>query len=368
MTATAAAFALPALQAPRPADLHALGIGIVGAGWIVQDGHLPAYRDAGYRVEAVHDLDLEKAREVAGRFGVARTCATLEELLAHPDVDVVDIAVPAAEQPALALAAIAAGKHVLCQKPFAEELAAAVEMVEAAEAAGRVLCVNQNMRYGSTWLVLRGLAATGWLGDLRSAELQVNVTTHWHDYGDWLLPLERLDIMNHSLHYFDALRTLLGDPETVYCRGLRHPAQKVRGETWTTALLEYPDDRLGLIKVDHNALDDQRDWFSRFRVDGLRGTASGTTWYLFEGLVLERETLRFRCPVVTGDAWVEPLLADTGMPASFAATMGELMRAVETGEPAPNSGRDNLGTLRLAFAAYRSMAERRPVAPAEIEA
>jgi predicted dehydrogenase len=357
-----------ALEPPPPADPGRLGIGIVGTGWIVQDGHLPAYRDAGYRVEAVYDLDVEKAGEVAARFGVPRVCRSLDELLATPEVGVVDIAVPAANQPSIALSAIAAGKHLLCQKPFAQELAPAVEMVEAADSAGLQLCVNQNMRYGGAWKVLRGLVAAGWLGRPRSAEIQVNVTTHWHLYGDWLVPIERLDIMYHSLHYLDAVRVLLGDPETVYCRGLRHPAQKVVGETWTTTLLEYPDDRLGLVKVDHNALDDQRDWYSRFRLDGTEGTARGHTWYLFEGLVLEREELSFRAPAITADAWVAPLLENTGMPASFAATMAELMVAIETGRPAPNSGRDNLGTMRLVSAAYRSMAERRPVALREIEA
>jgi predicted dehydrogenase len=356
----------PALEPPRPSDPARYGIGVVGTGWIVQDGHLPAYREAGYRVEAVFDLDREKAVEVAERFDIPRVCTTLEELLAVREIDIVDVAVPAANQPPIALAAVATGKNLLCQKPFAESLADAIEMVEAAEAAGVQLCVNQNMRYGSAWLALRGLVAAGWLGALRSAEIQVNVATHWHLYGDWLLPLERLDIMNHSLHYFDAIRVLLGDPETVYCRGLRHPAQKVVGETWTTALLEYPDDRLGVIKVDHNALDDQRDWFSRYRLDGIHGAARGTTWYLFEGLVLDRELLEYRAPAVTGGAWIAPLLENTGMPASFAATMAELMRAVETGIAAPNSGRDNLGTLRLAFAAYRSMEEHRPVALADV--
>lgn len=357
----------PALEPPVLGDPSTYGIGVIGTGWIVQDGHLPAYRDAGYRIEAVFDLDVAKSREVAERFAVPRVCASLDELLGLQEVDIVDIAVPAAEQPPLALAAIAAGKHVLCQKPFAEELGPAIQMVEAAEAAGVHLCVNQNMRYGSAWKVLRGLIAAGSLGQLRSAEIQVNVATHWHLYGDWLVPLERLDIMYHSLHYLDAVRTLLGDPESVYCRGLRHPAQEVAGETWTTALLEYSDDRLGLVQVDHNGLDDQRDWFSRFRLDGVGGVAKGTTWYLFEGLVLERESLTYCCPDVTGDAWIEPLLPDTGMPASFAATMAELMTAIETGRPAPNSGRDNLTTLRVAFAAYRSMAERRPVALDEIE-
>jgi predicted dehydrogenase len=356
-----------ALELPRPADPARHGIGVVGAGWIVQDAHLPAYRDAGYRVEALYDIEHEKAVDVASRFGIPRVCRALDELLGLPEIDVVDIAVPAASQPPIALAAVAAGKHVLCQKPFAEALGPAAEMVEAAEAARVQLCVNQNMRYGGAWRVMRGLIGAGWLGQLRSAEIQVNVTTHWHLYGDWLLPLERLDIMNHSLHYFDGLRVLLGDPATVYCRGLRHPAQQVVGETWTTALLEYPDDRLGLVKVDHNALDDQRDWYSRFRLDGVSGAVRGNTWYLFEGLVSERESLEYRCPEITGDAWVVPLLPDTGMPASFAATMAELMRAIETGEAAPNSGRDNLTTLRLAFAAYRSIEERRPVALSEIE-
>ncbi len=359
---------VPAFEPRLPSDPKRYGIGIVGTGWIVQDAHLPAYDKAGFRVEAVYDLDADTAREVAGARGIPHVCESLDELLGRDDVDIVDIAVPAKEQPEIALAAIATGKDLLCQKPFAETYGEARGIVDAAEAAGRTVAVNQNMRYGAAWKVLRGLVDSGWIGTPRSAEIQVAVTTHWHEYGEWLVPLERLEIMYHSIHYFDALRVLLGDPTSVYCRGLRHPEQKVVGETWTTALLEYPDDRLGLVRIDHNDLDDERDWSSTFRLDGLGGVAKGTTWYLFEGAIEKGERLTFRCPEATGEAWIEPHLANTGMPDSFIGTMGELQAALEAGEQPSHSGRDNLKTLQLVFAAYRSMAEHRPVALDEIDA
>ena len=338
------------------------GIGVAGAGGIVEASHLPAYQQAGFRVEGIHDLDHARAERLAAQFGIPRVCGTLDELLALEGVDVVDIAVPARAQPEIALRALAAGKHLLCQKPFAESFGDAQRIVEAAGLAGRTVAVNQNMRYSPAVSALRTLLERGWLGDPLSAEIQVNVKTPW-DLWEWILPLERLEIMYHSIHYLDALRTLLGDPESVYCTGQRYPGQQARGETRTTTLLEYGanDPRRGLVRVEHNNPNDERDWSCTYRLEGTAGTAKGTFGALFGYPVGVNDSMMYRAPVVTGDAWVTPLLRGRWLREGFVGTMAALLRALDAGQEPAHSGRDNLRTLQLVFAAYASMAEHRPV-------
>src|SRR5690242_6932500 len=96
-----------------------MGIGIVGCGGIVQYGHLPAYRQAGLRVVAVTDVDADKARTVATEFDIPVVAESAERLVALPEVDIVDIAVPPWVQPGIVDLAASAGHHMLCQKPFA---------------------------------------------------------------------------------------------------------------------------------------------------------------------------------------------------------------------------------------------------------
>jgi predicted dehydrogenase len=348
-------------ETPRlPADPRRYGIGIVGAGGIVESAHLPAYRKAGFRVEAIYDLDPAKARRLADQFGIPRPVASLDELLDRPEIAIVDIAIPAWAQPEVARRAIGAGKHLLCQKPFAESYPEALGIVRAAEDAGVRIAVNQNMRFSPLIRAARTLVERGWLGQLVSAEIQVNVKTPWDLWG-WILALDRLEIMYHSIHYLDALRTLLGDPSSVYCRGQGYPGQKARGETRTTTLLEYPDERWGLVRAEHNNPNDARDWSCSFRLEGTGGTAKGTFGALFDYPTGRPDTIRYRSMNRTGDAWVEPSLEGRWFPDGFVGTMAGLMRALDEGREPGHSGRDNLQTLALVFAAYRSMADHRPV-------
>ena len=90
-------------------EKHHKVVGVIGAGGIVAGAHLPAYRKAGLSVHAITDIDKDKAASVAKDFDIPHVYATAEELLADPSIEVVDIAVPASEQPALLMAALDAG-------------------------------------------------------------------------------------------------------------------------------------------------------------------------------------------------------------------------------------------------------------------
>src|SRR5438105_1067458 len=102
-------------ELPRRLD-H--GIGIVGAGGVVNYGHLPAYARAGFKVVAITDKDRERALRTAHTYNVAKVHSTTDELVHDPEVEIVDAAVYPWETIAVAEQAIRAGKHALCQKPL----------------------------------------------------------------------------------------------------------------------------------------------------------------------------------------------------------------------------------------------------------
>src|ERR1700683_4060168 len=129
---------------PRKLDR---GIAIVASGGSVNYAHLPAYKKAGFRVVGITDRNREAAEKTAEQAGILKVYASVEELLGDGDVEIVDVAVYPAGQLEVVEKVTAAKRHLLCQKPFADEYAKAVRSVELAEAAKVKIAVNQQMRW-----------------------------------------------------------------------------------------------------------------------------------------------------------------------------------------------------------------------------
>lgn len=121
-------------------------VGIVGAGYVCAH-HLRALRDLGFvRVVAVCDVDEQKARHMAARFGVERVCRSVAEMAEHRP-DVIHILTPPESHCALALEALQIGCHVFVEKPMAETVEECERMIEAARQAGLILSVNHSARF-----------------------------------------------------------------------------------------------------------------------------------------------------------------------------------------------------------------------------
>ena len=336
------------------------GIGIVGMGGIVQYAHLPAYRKAGFHVVACTDLDYEKAQAVAAAYGIANVYPTVEAMLEDRAVEIVDIAVmPWAQRDVVAKVA-AAGKHMLCQKPLAQDLATAYETVALAAVAGVKQAINQQMRWDAGIRLCRNLIAQGVIGQPTDAQIQVNVSTQWQMW-PWLAAVDKLEIMFHSIHYLDALRFLLGDPEWITSRHARYPNQgDVRGETKTVTILDYANGLQGLVSVNH-----YNEWaepFATFRIVGTQGALDGTIGLMYNYPSGRPDTLQITSHLLGSGNTVMPTLTEKWIPDAFSGPMAALMQAVDTNsEPRDNSTRDNLNTLLVVHAAYRSAAENRSV-------
>src|SRR5581483_7405097 len=160
------------------------GIGCVGAGFIMRDVHLPAYREAGFNVVAIASRTPAHARAAAEQNGVETVYETWQELLDDERVEIVDIAYPPDQQLGIVREAVKRPhvKGILAQKPAAFTLAEAAEMVKAADDAGKKLGVNHNMRYDQSMRALRTLLERGELGEPVVAEIVMNARPHWQEF------------------------------------------------------------------------------------------------------------------------------------------------------------------------------------------
>lgn len=162
----------------RMTNLTTLRAGVIGTGFI-GPVHIEALKRLGVSVTAV--CGSERARDVAARWSIPHvyTNHDYHGLIASRDVDVVHITSPNRHHHAQTLAALAAGKHVVCEKPLAMNVRESDELVEAAQRSGRVLAVNYNVRFYPAVLQLRAMVARGDLGDV------IHVTGSY--FQDWLL-------------------------------------------------------------------------------------------------------------------------------------------------------------------------------------
>jgi predicted dehydrogenase len=329
-----------------------LGIGIVGCGDIVRRCHLPAYQAAGLRVVAVTDVDPARARALADDFGIATVAPDAEALVTTPGVAIVDIAVPPAFQPGIVSLAAAAGRHLLCQKPFALDIDTARGMVELADRSGVRIAVNQQMRWSAGVRASRDLVRRGVIGRPTGARFTVSGGSDWSPW-PWLRSVRRLETMVHGIHHLDAIRSVLGDPERVTAVHGRAPGRDdIAGETRTTTILEYADGAQAVLVVDTD--DPHGPPVGEMRFTGTDGTLTGTI-----GLAEERpDALALH---VAGRSPVAFTFDTRWFPDAFLGPMAELMDAIATGREPETSGRDNLHTLAVVLAAYRSAEERRSV-------
>ncbi len=331
---------------------HRKKIGICGAGGIVDGAHLPAYKKAGLEVVAIFDTDNAKARDVAARHGIPKVYATLAELLADPQVEIVDIAVPAAAQPEIFAQVTAAKKHILAQKPFATTVAVGELMVKQAKDAGIVAAVNQQLRFQEGVAAAHKMVELGWIGTVSNFAINVNLMTPW-ELWPWAKDLERLEVMIHSIHYHDLIRWFLGEATTVFCAAGRTAGQFPIGETRTISTALYQNGVTSVVHANH--VNRGGDNYAEYRIDGDKGSVRGTLGLLYDYPNGRVDTIEINSSVIPTDGWLPYPVTTRWFPDAFIGTMGSVMESISTGVPLRSSVAENLGTLKIVEALYASM-------------
>jgi len=178
--------------------------------------HLPALRNAGFDVRALVGRDPERTAAMAERFGVPHGLTSLDEALALDGVDAVSVATPPGTHAEIVLQAVAAGLHVLCEKPFAADLDEARRMRDAAAAAGVVHLIGTEFRWGTGQALMSRVVRDGDIGSPRLATFLLHIplladpgaeVPEWwsrsEQHGGWLGA--------HASHVVDQVRSSLGE-------------------------------------------------------------------------------------------------------------------------------------------------------------
>ena len=342
-------------------------IGAVGAGFIMADVHLASYKEAGFPVAAIASRTPAKAREVAARWGIPKTHETPRALIEDSDVDILDLAYPPDQQPDLIRHALGQThiKAILAQKPLALDFATAKAVVGEARAAGKILSVNQNMRFDQSMRVLKQILDRGDLGAPVLATIEMRAIPHWQPF---LADYDRLTLLNMSVHHLDVLRFLLGDPIDVFTAVRPDPRTKfAHRDGICVSTLRFPSGALALTMEDvwtgPHEEGFESDIYIKWRVEGTEGLAQGTIgWPDYPAG--SPSTLRYCCRATSGK-WVAPTWSTCWFPQAFKGVMEQLQYAVKTGTEPFLSGADNVKTMALVEAAYQSADETRAVALSE---
>jgi predicted dehydrogenase len=229
-----------------------VGFGIYGLGMIA-DFHAQAITHLqGARLAAVASRDTGRARAFAQRHGVAVAAASIDELAARADVDVVCITTPSGAHLEPALAAIRAGKHVVIEKPIEITTERVDRILEAARAAGVWVVPIFQGRFGEGARTVQAAVAAGRLGRLVLASAYVK----WHRNAQYYTGTHgslALDgggaLMVQAIHGLDLLQWFAGLPSEVFCWTTRRVHTGIEVEDTATAALKFPGGALGAIEA-----------------------------------------------------------------------------------------------------------------------
>ena len=342
-------------------------IGCIGAGFIMRDCQLAAYRDMGFQAAAIASLSRAESEAVAQQYGIEKIYDSWQELLQDDSLEIIDIAIPPHEQLAVVREACRHKniKGILCQKPISMSLADTREIVRLGQESGIKIAVNSNMRYDQSMRALKFILDQGLLGESVLGTIEMRAIPHWQAF---LKEYDKLELFGMGIHHIDIFRYLFGDPQeiTAVCRtDPRTAFSHVDGITQYT--YHYANGMLA------TSLDDvwawpndpcEKDIYIKWRVEGLDGMATGTIgWPLYPAR--EPSTLRFTCKSMPGQ-WIEPKWDTVWFPDAFRGTMSSLLCAIEADAEPEISAADNVQTIACVEACYRSIAEKRTVALAEI--
>lgn len=335
-----------------------LGVGVIGAGVISNQYLENLTRAADVRVLRIADLDVERAAAQAAAYGVPAS-GTVEELLADPAVDIVlNLTIPAAHVP-VALDAIAHGKHVWSEKPFALDLDSGRELLAAAHETGlRVACAPDTV-LGAGIQTARRLLESGAIGQPLTALtlFQVSGPESWHPSPAFLYARGGGPLFDMGPYYLSTLVQLLGPVAGVTARGSRARDIRVIGsgpQAGAEFPVEVPTHIAALLDFTGGATAQSTFSFqsSRPRTGIIEITGTEGTLVIPDPNTFEGEVLIWRDGMSDeSEAEVHPAIGATF---SRGAGVVELARAIRAGRPERASGEFAFHVLEVMVAMQES--------------
>jgi len=322
---------------------------VAGCGGMSQAWIADAVARENAEIVALVDLFENTAKAAAERHRLdVPIFADLGDALTATDANLVfDVTIPASHKQ-IVTTALRAGVHVLGEKPMAESLADAEEIVRVSEETGRRYAVMQNRRYMTTIRAYRDLVRSGKLGDIGSIHASFFLGPHFGGFRDAMdSPL----IVDMAIHTFDQARFITGaDPVSVYCHEYNPPGSWYKGKASAVCIFEMDNGIVFSYNGSWCAEGLNTSWEADWRVTGSRGSAvwDGVNLPVAEAID-EAESGGFMNAFKRLD-----------VPASYEGRSGhegcldEMFASLEEDRPAETDCRDNIKSMKMVFGAVES--------------
>jgi len=276
-----------------------LRIGVVGVGGICKGAHVPAYlKDERIEIVALCDIKVERAEEVKEKyFNDADVYSDFRELLKDESIDAIDICTPNYLHSIIAVEALNAGKHVMCEKPDAVSVEEVLKMQKASEDNGKLLMVMRNNRYMETSAYAKKYIEAGKMGEIYAGRCGWIRRRGIPGKGGWFTTKAESGggpLIDLGVHMIDLAIWLMGNPTPVavsgstYCKFADTDASDSEhsafGDAKAGGTFDVEDLAMGMIKFDNGAtLQIEFSWASNIKEETrfveLRGTKSGFNWH-----------------------------------------------------------------------------------------
>lgn len=337
--------------------MEELRIGLVGCGYIAPT-HLLAWENtAGVKVVALCDNNIERAKNLAEKFGINVIYHNYQVMLDRENLNIVDIASPIQTHSEIAISAARRGLHILCQKPFARSVDEAKTIITECSRSKVKLMIHQNFRYQPFPQLLKNMIEMNELGQIfycrafhrirfspeilpiASRGSEKIMMSHLPDY----LTNKQLVLLNMVIHHLDTTRYLFGEPLRIYANTSQINSHS-SGEDHVLCLLEYQDmvcyieeswvtrgdEQIGFrLEGTNGSVEIKNEEFNHWKSDGAHKQQSLSE--IFPGLTMK-----------TLDNY------------SFKRIQQHFVDCIRNNKIPQTNGEDNLKTLNLVFKGYES--------------
>ncbi|MCM3781975.1 Gfo/Idh/MocA family oxidoreductase [Neobacillus mesonae] len=318
-------------------------VGLVGAGGVTEL-HLEGYKNRQDRLEvvAICDPNVEILTRKAEQYGIQQQFTDLNDFIQNSGIDVAIVCTPTSIRKQVVYPLLEAGLPLFVEKPFSDTWADAIEITKKAELLGVPISVNQNFRRHFTFDVVKDIVSQDTIGKVTS--IVFNNLFFRQDNG-WRLQCERHALSVMGIHWFDGFRQILGS-EAISVNSLMRSSSAIEcaGETDATVQVAFENGAIATYV---------QSFSSPFpRTEMIVIGETGTLYCTHCSVELYRNGTK--SPLQT---WNNDVSRET---ATFEG-LNQLLSSIETGNEAPNSAQDNLKTVAILDAAYRSTLEQRPI-------
>ncbi|MFI5015442.1 MAG: Gfo/Idh/MocA family protein [Hyphomicrobiales bacterium] len=324
---------------------------LVGCGAMSRAWFEAARQVDGLAIIGLCDLDIGRAERRAAEFGLAGStiAGDLRTLIgaARPDI-VFDVAVPAARHELVATA-LAAGCHVLSEKPMAETLEDARDLVRRARSANRLHAVVQNRRYLPAVRRIARLVAAEAIGEVTSLHCDFFLAPH---FGGFREEMGHVLLLDMAIHTFDAARILSGrDAEAVYCREWNPKNSWYRQGSSAAAIFEFAGGVIFTYRGSWCADGFGSSWESSWRIVGSRGSI---VWDGHDDIRAEVAGKARTGLFDTSVALEVPALDSSDRTGGHLGVLQDFIAATRGGPEPETVGSQNIKSLAMVFGAIRS--------------